>query len=335
MSEQLASLASAFLQSYERFLESKRERRAQRALSASAAYLDENVTASYAGANGLVSKAYGSFQGKEAALGAMKDFRDEVKTGDFKVQEFVDTAFSVDFSNQEQPLTPSPNRLAVVAEQRSKARESKQKFRLDNVIYFSFNDQGLISDIAFSSDSYLMSQALVGDRAGKVPNPDIEDVITGRRDTGITNEETLQASLGFFGAFANIASVGDLPILVDYVQPNAAVKFGGDPRYLPFADKQIRVGSNAVVQTFTDQLEHSAPRVFDIQEIFVRGDRFIANTFEGRTAVSTGINYDIPVNILFTASRANGGRVDSIEGIFDSSITMTAFTGKYPFPVAA
>jgi ketosteroid isomerase-like protein len=118
------------------------------------------------------------------------------------------------------------------------------------------------------------------------------------------------------------------------LQPDAAVKFGGDPRVLPFADDKIRTGRKAVIGTFKDQLRDSAPRVFDIEEIYIKGDRFIANTFEARTAVESGRNYEIPVNILFTASRKNGGRVSSIEGIFDSTITTTAFTGKYPFPTA-
>jgi ketosteroid isomerase-like protein len=264
--------------------------------------------------------------------------KDEIKIKSFKTQEIVDTAFTVDFT-QANPLTPSANKVAVIAEQKSstlgKGSTLKGRdFRLDSVFYLDVNGKGKITSVKTSYDSYLMSEALVGGK-NQVPNPDIDDVITGKRDRSITAEETLGASLRFFGAFAGVQSVDDLDILTKFVQPDTAVKFGGDPEILPFADKNIRVGRKAVVQTFTDQLLDSAPRVFDIEEIYIKDDRFIANTFEVRTAVKSGRNYDIPVSILFTAKSDNGGRVASIEGIFDSSITTTAFTGQYPFPFAA
>ena len=202
------------------------------------------------------------------------------------------------------------------------------------MFYLDIEQNGKIKSVNASYDSYLMSEALAGGKK-QVINPDIDDVITGKRDRSITSQETLGASLRFFGAFAGVQSVDDLDVLTNFVQPDTAVKFGGDPKILPFADKKIRVGGKAVVQTFTDQLLDSAPRVFDIEEIYVKDDRFIANTFEARTAVASGRNYDIPVSILFTATPDNGGRVASIEGIYDSSITTTAFTGQYPFPFAA
>ena len=331
MTEALTNQARQFLRQYEDFLEADTKSEAKAPLASIRKLLDRNVTISYSGQPGLVSSAYGSFQGKAKGTRAMLDLRKEIKTNNFKTQEFVNTSFKVDLTNQANPLTPISNKIAVIAEQNSKARKTDKNFRLDNVIYFESNSAGKISNINFSSDSHLMSEALSG-RKRQVPNPDIDDVINNKRDKTITAEETLAASLNFFGAFGSVSTIKDLDNLTNFLQPNAAVKFGGDPRILPFADTKIRKGSKAVVRTFKDQLRDSAPRLFDIEEIYIKGDRFIANTFEARTAVESGRNYDIPVNILFTASLSNGGRVNSIEGIFDSTITTTAFTGKFPFP---
>ena len=333
-----ATTAAAFFRSYERFLEANSKKAEKAALRKVKGHLSKNAEWVFAGEPGLVSDSYGSFQGRGFIGSTLLALKDEIKIKSFKTQEIVDTAYTVDFTKADF-LTPSASKVAVIAEQKSSTlcKESTHKgrdFRLDLVFYLDIEQNGQIKSVNASYDSYLMSEALAGGKK-QVINPDIDDVITGKRDRSITSQETLGASLRFFGAFAGVQSVDDLDVLTNFVQPDTAVKFGGDPKILPFADKKIRVGGKAVVQTFTDQLLDSAPRVFDIEEIYVKDDRFIANTFEARTAVASGRNYDIPVSILFTATPDNGGRVASIEGIYDSSITTTAFTGQYPFPFAA
>jgi hypothetical protein len=334
-----SSIVSAFINQYKTYLESKSGgRKETNALSVIKSSLSKSIEWINPGQPGLVSQYYGSFQGRRAVIGALKSFKEEVNTTSLDIQEIVDSSFDVDFT-QANPLSPAATKVAVILQAsatttgQGNTRKGRD-FRLDSVFYFDVDTDGRIKSVNTSFDTYIMSEALVGKGKSQVPNPDIDDVITGSRDTRISPDETLGASLRFFGAFAGVQSPSDLDILTGFVQPGVAVKFGGDPKILPFADKNIRIGKNALVQTFTDQLLDSAPKVFDIEEIYVSGDRFIANTFESRTAVKSGRNYDIPVSILFTASSDRGGRVASIEGIFDSSITTTAFTGRYPFPVS-
>jgi len=334
MNQDQTLTVSNFLSLYERYLEADSSRSADRIMTRIASIFDGNISLSYSGQPGLVSDSYGVFSGKSKALKAIKDFRSALSTKRFAAQEIIDNAFSVDFSNTAQPLTPLASKVAIIAEQDSRSIRTGLGFRLDNVIYLEVGENNLITGIDISYDSYLMSEAITG-RSDQVPNPDIEDIINKKRDSSTTIEQTITGSLNFFGAFAGVQSAEDLDILTGHVTTDVAVKFGGDPEILPFADKKIRVGKSALVRTFTEQLNDSIPRIFDINEIFVKGDRFISNTFEGRTAVPTGRDYDIPVNILFTVSGGTDPKVSSIEGIFDSSITTTAFTGQYPFPVQA
>ena len=112
------------------------------------------------------------------------------------------------------------------------------------------------------------------------------------------------------------------------MNPNIAVSFAGDPQLLPFADNVIRQGIPAALKTFCDQESHSRPRNFHIEEIAVGADRAVANTFEQRTAVETNRGYDIPVQIMVTASNS---LITSVKGLFDSVITTTAFHGVDPF----
>ncbi|MCP9927041.1 nuclear transport factor 2 family protein [Cyanobium sp. CH-040] len=334
-----SSTVSSFLKYYERFLESNSKQREQSSLSKIKDLLSGGAEWTYSGQPGLVSGSYGSFQGRKSIASALKALKSEVKTTSFQSQEIIDSAFSVDFT-QPNPLSPVRNKFAVIAEQaattRGKGSTLKGRdFRLDSVIYLDVNGKGRIRSVNVANDSYLMSEALVGGKK-QVPNPDIDDIITGKRDRSITTEETLGAALRFFGAFGGVQSADDLDVLTKFVQPGTAVKFTGDPSILPFADKEIRTGKRAVVNSLADILNNSVPRIFDIQEVYAKGDRFIAKTFESRTAVQTGRNYDIPVlSIVLTATSRNGGKVASLESIFDSSIAATAFTGSYPFPVAA
>ena len=294
--------------------------------------LTSNVSFTYAGKSGA-TPFFGQFLNREGVNKALTGLTKTTDTSRLETEETLTTSYKVDFT-QQNPLITQNNRVAVIFEEDQTAVESGLKYRSDVVALLTVDDTGLISNVHFYYDSYVPSQAFA-DQTDLIVNPDIDPVLNPKRDLNANSQETLNAVLSFFGTFAGITD-GDFTKLLPVIQPDTVVSFAGDPRYLPFADSQIRVGSDAVITTFNQQLSDSAPRTFDLQEFFVHNDRLIANTFEQRTAVDTQKGYDVQVQILLTAKKEAGdtvSKVNSIQGNFDSAITTTAFTGSDPFPI--
>lgn len=286
---------------------------------------------------------FGEFRGEQGVSNAILGLTRTTDTDRLTVKEVIPTSFRVDFSLLPgSPLIPQDNRVAVLFEEVHTVKETGLQYRLDTTALLTVEESGVISDIRFYYDSYVPLQAFVGE-IPLIVNPDIDLVLDPRRDPTTTTEETINAGFGFFGTFAGIDAAAqeispddsvtkpDFAPLLDTVTEDVVLKFSGDPQYLPFADDEIRVGKPALEQTFLEQFTDSRPRVFDMQEWFVNGDRLLANTFEQRTAVQTREGYDVQVEILLTAK---DGLVSSVEGLFDSTTTTTAFIGSDPFPTS-
>ena len=305
-------------------------------LSPLLALLDDNVSLTYAGKPGSVAY-FGQFIGK---AGAEKAWRALTKTSDtiqLEAEELISTAYKVDLSllPNASPLVPANNRGAILFEEVQRAVDTGLKVRWDQVALLTIEENGKISNIHYYYDSYVPSQAYAGS-GPLIANPDIDPILNPRRDTTITEAETINAALSFLGTFGGITD-GDFTKLKPVIQADTVVSFAGDPAHLPFADTTIRDGADAVVKTFGQQLSHSLPRNFNMQEFFVKGDRAVVNTFEQRTATSTQRGYDVQVEILLTASKKAGettAKINSVQGNFDSVITTTAFTGVDPFPLS-
>lgn len=296
----------------------------------------------YAGKAGA-TPFFGEWRGDQGLRRAFSGLTEVTTTNSLTVQEILPTSFAIDFSLLPgSPLIPQANRVAVLFEEVHTAVETGLQYRLNTVALLTVADNGKISDVNFYYDSYVPMQAFVGD-VPLIVNPDIDVVLEPRRDFSTTTEETINAGFGFFGTFAGIDAQAklispddsvtkpDFTPLLSTVTDDVVISFAGDPFYLPFADDEIRVGKDAVEQTFLEQFTDSRPRTFDMQEWFVSGDRLLVNTFEQRTAVPTRKGYDVSVEILLTAK---DGLIGSVQGLFDSSITTTAFTASDPFPTA-
>lgn len=296
----------------------------------------------YAGKPGA-TPFFGEFRGDQGLRNAFTGLVQTTNTNSLQVEEILATSFLVDFSLLPgSPLVPQANRVAVLFEEVHTAVETGLQYRLDTVALLTVEDDGKISDVQFYYDSYVPMQAFIGD-VPLIVNPDIDIVLEPRRDVSTTIEETINAGFGFFGTFAGIDAAAklippddsltkpDFTPLLSTVTDDVVVSFAGDPAFLPFADDEIRVGKEAVEQTFLEQFSDSRPRTFDMQEWFVSGDRLLANTFEQRTAVPTRQGYDVQVEILLTAK---DGLIGSVQGMFDSAITTTAFTASDPFPTS-
>jgi ketosteroid isomerase-like protein len=254
-------------------------------------------------------------------------------TSRFETEEILTTSYKVDFT-RENPLISQDNRVAVRYEEDQMVIDSGLSYRLDVVALLTVEENGLISNVNFYYDSYVPSQAFA-DQPDLITNPDIDPVLNPKRDLTANSEDTLNAVLNFFGTFASITD-GDFTKLLPVIQPDTVISFAGDPKFLPFADNEIRVGSDAVIETFNQQLTDSSPRTFDLQEFFVKNDLVIANTFEQRTAVATQKGYDVQVQIQLTAKKEGDetvSKVNSIQGNYDSVFTTTAFTANDPFPI--
>jgi ketosteroid isomerase-like protein len=279
---------------------------------------------------------FGQFRGEQGVRTALTGLTRTTDANSLTVQEVIPTSFRVDFSLlPASPLIPQSNRVAVLLDEVHTVKETGLSYRLDTLALLTVEDNGDISSVDFYYDSYVPLQAFAG-VVPQIVDPDIDVVLDSRRDRTTTAEETIQAAFGFFGTFAGIdeaarlispndnVSKPDFTPLLATVTDDVVLKFAGDPLYLPFADNEIRTGKAAVERTFLEQFTDSRPRTFDMQEWFVAGDRLIANTFEQRTAVSTRQGYDVQVEIMLTAK---DGLIGSVEGVFDSAITSTAFTG--------
>jgi len=296
-------------------------------------------TIEYAGQSGAVPY-FGQFRGEKGLRNAFTGLTQTIDTNSLTVQEILSSSFAIDFT-QANPLIPQNNRVAVLFEEEQTAEETGLRYRLDSIALLTVEENGKISKANIYYDSYVPMQAYLG-HASLITNPDIDDLLDSRRNRATTSEQTINAAFGFFGTFAGIDGAAkliapddnktpDFKPLLPTVTEDVVLKFAGDPLYLPFADSEIRTGRAAVEQTFLEQFTHSRPRTFDMKEWFVGNDRLLANTFEQRTAVATHKGYDVQVEILLTAK---DGKVGSVEGMFDSVITTTAFTGKDPFPTS-
>jgi len=293
----------------------------------------------YSGKSGFLPW-FGEFRGSKGITNAVLGLANATDTESLQVDEILDTSFAIDFSLLPgSPLIPQANRVAVLFDERQKIRNTGLRYNLDNVLLLTVADSGRVSDAHFYYDSYVVSQAASGTSLPLIANPDLETVLNPRRNYQTTIEQTINSAFGFFGTFAGIDAQAtkispdstdkpDFSPLLNTVTDDVVLKFSGDPRILPFADNQIRVGKNAVAQTFLEQFTDSRPRLFDMNEWFVSGDRLLANTFEKRTAVATRIGYEVDVQILLTSK---DGKIGSVEGIYDSVTTATAFVGKQPF----
>lgn len=293
--------------------------------------LTDNVEMTFVGQPGEMLPFAGTFVGHDGVANVMKAIRDQSTTESFQVREVLTTTFAVDFSLlPNNPLIAQNNRVAAILQEVRTTNPPKRTYRLDIVAWLTVEEDGRIAKAQFFYDSYVPSQAFVG-LHNLIVNPDIYPVIAPLRNPSADPVATLGTVMDFFGRFGadtvppfdcifdNIAQVMD---------PKIAVSFAGDPKLLPFADNKIRQGIPAALSTFCDQESHSRPRTFDIEEVAVGADRVIANTFEQRTAVETHRGYDIPVQIMVTASNS---LITSVKGLFDSVITTTAFHGVDPF----
>ena len=293
--------------------------------------LTDNVEMSFVGQPGEMLPFAGTFVGHDGVANVMKAIRDKSKTESFQVREVLTTTFAVDFSLlPNNPLIAQNNRVAAILQEVRTTNPPKRTYRLDIVAWLTVEEDGKITKAQFFYDSYVPSQAFVG--APKlIVNPDIYPVIAPLRDPSADPVATLNTVMDFFGRFgADTAPPFDCIFdnIAQVMNPNIAVSFAGDPQLLPFADNVIRQGIPAALKTFCDQESHSRPRNFHIEEIAVGADRAVANTFEQRTAVETNRGYDIPVQIMVTASNS---LITSVKGLFDSVITTTAFHGVDPF----
>lgn len=292
--------------------------------------LSDNVTLTYAGKPGA-TPFFGQFIGKQGVSTALTGITGTTNTTRFTTEELIASSYKVDFSLlPNPPLVEQSNRAAIIFEQEDKVIDTGLKYRLDSVALLTIEDDGKISGINFFYDPYVPSQAFMGSQT-QITNPDIDPVLNPKRATAANEQDTIGAVLNFFGTFGSITD-NNFDRLLPTLSSDAVVSFAGDPSILPFADDKIREGASEVSRTLNQIFTNAAARSFTMQEWFVKGDRVIANTFEERTALSTGRGYALQLEIMLTAK---DGLVNSLQSIFDSSITSTAFTGNDPFPISA
>ena len=323
---QLTQSAQTFFDAYGRAIRKAAD------VSAFLDLLTDQVELTYAGKPGQVIPFAGTFIGHPGVESALKFLRRSSSTDSFAVEEILPTSFAVDFSKGFTPdkfLIPQHNRVSSILEERRTVLDTKRHYRLDVICLLTVEGNGKISNIHFFYDSYVPSEAYIGDH-DQIVNPDIDPILNPTRDRSADPTATLFSVLNFFFTFANpdVSVNGNFEPLRAVITPDCVVSFAGDPKYLPFADKVIRQGADEVLRTFAQQLQNSRPRNFNIQEFFVAHDRVITNTLEDRTSTASNRGYEVNVEILTTVKE---GRVGSIQGIFDSTITTTAFTGVDPF----
>ena len=321
-----AEVSSEFLSVYEDFLQGEASGKDLRP------FLAKDVVLDRSGQAGLISSVGGVFEGRSTAIKNFRRLRNLVSTEKMPVYDVLSNSFAVSPTFE---FTPQTDRIAAATDQYSTVRENGKSFRLDQIAYLTVDSKDRITDLRFHYDSYPMAEARVGEE-DQIPNPNMDDVLEPVRDRDIDTGTAFGIVGNWFGTFGGIqgSKTGDasgLTALEPVTQPDALIKFQGDPDLLPFADSEVRQGIDAFIQTFTDQWEHSYDREFEIQEFFYENDKVIANTREKRMAIPANRHYDVMVSIVQTASSENGGRVNSNEGIFDSMITVTAFEGEYPF----
>lgn len=286
-----------------------------------------NAELRYAGAPGRVLPFAGTWVTSVGVTDVLTRIHKTSITNSYDAKEILPFAYTVDFTKSP-PYIPEPNRVCALVKEFRTVRATGLSYRADIVALLSLTDTGLVYTVDFYYDSYVPSQAYRGDDT-LIVNPDIDPVLNPLRDRNITDPNVaLKAVLNFFGTFASVNQTGPFGVLANVVTKNCVISFAGDPRILPFADNKIRMGVKEVIDTFGEQLANSRPRVFYIQEFFVGGDRVVTNANELRFSTRTNRGYNPQVEIEMTV---RDGLVGSVQGNFDSVLTVTAFTGRDPF----
>lgn len=325
-----------------------------------------NVEWTYAGAPGRALPFAGTWAAQQGVMDALAGIRNTSTTNSFLVKEILTGAYEVNFEKGFSPnefLIPQPYqppvgygysvayRSAALLKEFRTVNSTGIQYRGDIACLLTIEESGLISNVHFYYDSYVPSQAYVGTH-NQIVNPDIDPVLTPLRNASTNTAppvpgvpEPLSAVLNFFITFSNpyVNVEGNFAsALPSIITPNCIVSFAGDPKYLPFADNVIRQGADEVILTFEQQLANSRPRAFDLEEFFfpaatpVAGcepctkasDRVVTNANETRFSSHTNMGYNPEVMILMTV---RDDLVASVQGVFDSVLTTTAFTGRDPF----
>jgi hypothetical protein len=346
---QLTQIAQSFFAAYGQALQNASE------VGAVESLLTDNVEMTFAGLAGQVIPYAGLFIGHQGVQNALTFISNTSSTDSFEVKEILPTAYAFDFTKGTTPdkfLIPESGRVAVILKEESTVLRTGLQYHLEMVCLLTIDGSGQISNVHFFYDSYVPSQAYINDRH-LIVNPDIDTVLDPLRNPNADPTTSLNAVLAFFNVFAQVAPDGnfDDPSFAATITEDCLIKFSGDPKFLPFADNVIRQGTNEVVASFKQQFQNSLPRVVNLVESFLGtgttnaaispqlspGDRVVTTTLEDRTSTHTNRGYEVTVAIPMTArngvnSAGNSGTfVGSIEGIFDSVITVTAFTGVDPF----